>query len=199
MGAFLIRLVDQWEIQSPHVFAPDVGTSAALFAAAQNPGRLRSAIVGSSAASFPLQIAGALKDLVEAPDLTTFAALDPRDIVASSLELIEKYELSPQTREDYLTSYEDDRFAESSRYVRSYGTELPILGELLGRINTPVLVLQGDHDPYVPPANGRYLDERLPHSRYHELDSGHFFWEDANEEFAALASPWVDGQYRDLD
>jgi pimeloyl-ACP methyl ester carboxylesterase len=158
MGAFLIRLVDQWEIQSPHVFAPDVGTSAALFAAAQNPGRLRSAIVGSSAASFPLQ-----------------------------------------TREDYLTSYEDDRFAESSRYVRSYGTELPILGELLGRINTPVLVLQGDHDPYVPPANGRYLDERLPHSRYHELDSGHFFWEDANEEFAALASPWVDGQYRDLD
>jgi pimeloyl-ACP methyl ester carboxylesterase len=199
MGAFLIRLIDQWDIQSPHLFAPDVGTSAALFAAAQNRGRLRSMIVGSGAASFPLQITGALKDLVEAPDLTAFAALDPRDIVASSLELIEKYELSPQAREDYLTSYEGDRFAESSRYVRSYGTELPILAELLGQIKTPVLVLQGDHDPYVPPANGRYLDERLPNSSYHELDSGHFFWEDANEEFAELSSTWIDGQYRDFD
>jgi hypothetical protein len=43
---------------------------------------------------------------------------------------------------------------------------------------------QGHHDPYVPPANGRYLDERLPNSSYHELDSGHFFWDDANEEFS---------------
>jgi pimeloyl-ACP methyl ester carboxylesterase len=199
MGAFLIRLIDQWEIESPHLFAPDVGASAALFAAAQNPGRLRSVIVGSGAASFPLQIAGALKDLVEAPDLSAFAALDPRDIVASTLELIEKYELSPEAREDYLSSYEGDRFVESSRYVRSYGTELSILGELLGQIKTPVLVLQGDHDPFVPPANGRYLDERLPNSRYHEFGSGHFFWEDANEEFAALTSGWVDGQYRELD
>jgi pimeloyl-ACP methyl ester carboxylesterase len=199
MGAFLIRLIDQWKIESPHLFAPDVGTSAALFAAAQNPGRLHSVIVGSGAASFPLQITGAFKDLVEAPDLTAFAALDPRDVVAASLALIEKYELSPRAREDYLASYDGDRFAESSRYVRSYGTELPILGELLGQIKTPVLVLQGDHDPYVPPANGRYLDDRLPNSRYHELDSGHFFWEDANEEFATLASAWIDGQYRDLD
>ena len=199
MGEFLVRLMDEWEIESPHLFGPDVGTPAALFAAGRNPGRVRSLIVGSGAASFPLQIGGALKDLVEARDLTAFAALDPRDIVASSLELIEKYELSPQAREDYLTSYEGDRFAESSRYVRSYITELPVLGELLPEIQTPVLVLQGDHDPYVPPTNGNYLHERLPNSRYHEFDSSHFFWEDANEEFAAIASAWVGGQYRDRD
>jgi pimeloyl-ACP methyl ester carboxylesterase len=67
MGAFLVRLIDQWEIESPHLFGPDVGTSAALFAAGQNPGRVRSVIVCSGAAAFPLQIGGALKDLVEAP------------------------------------------------------------------------------------------------------------------------------------
>jgi pimeloyl-ACP methyl ester carboxylesterase len=198
MGAFLVRLMDEWEIESPHLFGPDVGTSAALFAAAQNPGRMRSLIVGSGAASFPLEISGALKDLVEAPDLAPIAALDPRDIVASSLDLIEKYQLSPEAREDYLASYEGDRFAESCRYVRSYDTDLPILGELLPEIQTPVLVLQGDHDPYVPPGNGKYLDERLPSSRYHEFDAGHFFWEDAGDEFAALASNWVGGQYRDV-
>jgi pimeloyl-ACP methyl ester carboxylesterase len=86
--------MNQWDIESPHVFGPDVGTTAALFAAGQNPGRVRSVIVGSGAVCFPLQIGGALKDLVEAPDLAPIAALDPRDIVAGSLELIEKYQLS---------------------------------------------------------------------------------------------------------
>jgi pimeloyl-ACP methyl ester carboxylesterase len=198
MGGFLVRLMDQWEIESPHVFAPDVGTSAALFAAGQNPGRVRSLIVGSGAASFPLQIGGGLKDLVEAPDLTPLAAMDPRDIVASSLALVETYELSPEAREDYLSSYEGDRFVESCRYVRSYGTELPVLGDLLPEIQTPVLVLQGGHDPYVPPTNAEYLHGRLPNSKLHEFDAGHFFWEDAGEEFAALASAWVGGHYHDV-
>jgi pimeloyl-ACP methyl ester carboxylesterase len=67
MGAFLVRLMDQWEIESPHLFGPDVGTPAALFASGRNPRRVRSLIVGSGAAAVPLQIAGALKDLVEAP------------------------------------------------------------------------------------------------------------------------------------
>jgi pimeloyl-ACP methyl ester carboxylesterase len=195
MGEFVVRVADEFGLENPHVVGPDVGTGAALSAAGSHPDRLRSLIVGSGAAAFPLEIGGALKDLVEAPDLTAIAALDPRDIVASSLELIETYELSPEAREDYLSSYEGDRFAESSRYVRSYPTELPVLGELLPDIQTPVLVLQGGHDPYVPPANGKYLDERLPNSRYHEFDSGHFFWEDANDEFAALALNWWGAGY----
>jgi pimeloyl-ACP methyl ester carboxylesterase len=198
MGAFLVRLMDQWEIGSPHLFGPDVGTSAALFAAGQNPGRVRSVIVGSGAASFPLDISGVLKDLVEAPDLSPIAALDPRAVVASSLDLLEKYEPSPEAREDYLSSYLGDRFAESCRYVRSYDADLPVLRDLLPEIQTPVLVLQGDHDPYVPPANGEYLHERLPNSELHELDAGHFFWEDTGDEFAALASAWVGGRYREV-
>src|SRR5262245_60504706 len=34
MGEFLIRVADAFGIESPHVVGPDVGTSAALFAAA---------------------------------------------------------------------------------------------------------------------------------------------------------------------
>ena len=197
MGAFLVRLMDQWEIGSPHLFGPDVGTSATLFAAGQDPGRVRSVIVGSGAASYPLHLGGALKELVEAPDLSAIAALDPRDVVASSLDLLETYELSPEAREDYLSSYEGDRFAESCRYVRSYEDELAVLADLLPEIATPVLVLQGDHDPYVPVANAEYLCQRLPRSDLHELHAGHFLWEDAGDEFAALASAWIGGGYRD--
>jgi pimeloyl-ACP methyl ester carboxylesterase len=136
MGAFLVRLMDQWEIESPHLFGPDVGTSAALFAAGQSPGGVRSVIVGSGAVSFPLQIGGALKDLVAAPDLAPIAALDPRDVVAGSLELLENYELSPEAREDYLSSYMGDRFVESCRSASSWHRR----GEAIRGLNAPTQI-----------------------------------------------------------
>jgi pimeloyl-ACP methyl ester carboxylesterase len=198
MGEFLLRLIDQWEIESPHIFGPDIGTAAALFAAGKGGEKVRSVIVGSGASAYPIQIAGGLKDIVEAPDLSPFEALDPHDAVAGSMELLERFQPSAEALADYMKSYEGDRFTESCRYVRSYDAELPVLGELLGQIATPALVLQGDHDPYVPPANGEYLDARLPNSRLHQFKAGHFFWEDAGEEFAALASAWIGGGYKDM-
>ena len=41
MGGFLARLVAEVGLEPPHIVAPDVGTSAALFAAATHPGALR--------------------------------------------------------------------------------------------------------------------------------------------------------------
>src|SRR5438132_14395426 len=37
MGEFVVRFLDEWGIAEPHLVAPDVGTSAALFAAADHP------------------------------------------------------------------------------------------------------------------------------------------------------------------
>ena len=37
MGEFLARVVDEADLGRPHIVAPDVGTSAALFAAAAHP------------------------------------------------------------------------------------------------------------------------------------------------------------------
>jgi pimeloyl-ACP methyl ester carboxylesterase len=62
MGEFIIRAADTFELEKPHVVGPDVGTGASLFAAALFPGRLRSLVVGSGGAAFPLQLGGALKD-----------------------------------------------------------------------------------------------------------------------------------------
>jgi hypothetical protein len=46
-------------------------------------------------------------------------------------------------REDYLSSYEGDRFAESMRYVRTYTVELSVLRALLPEIQTPVQLIAG--------------------------------------------------------
>jgi pimeloyl-ACP methyl ester carboxylesterase len=190
MGEFVMRVADTFGLENPHVVGPDIGTGASLFAAALYPGPLRSLVVGSCGAAFPLQLGGMLKDWVEAPDLDGYRSADPRQIVAGALTDIERYEIPDVVREDYLSSYEGDRFVESMRYVRTYATELPDLADLLPKIQTPVQIIGGRRDRAVPPVNGEFLDERLPNSRLAILDAGHFTWEDAADEYAALVTSW---------
>jgi pimeloyl-ACP methyl ester carboxylesterase len=192
MGEFVIRVTDAFGLANPHVVGPDIGTGASLFAAALHPGRLRSLAVGSGGSAFPLQLGGVLKDWVEAPDLEEYRSADPRQIVAGALTGIERYALPDYVREDYLSSYEGDRFVESMRYVRTYPTELPILRDLLPQIQTPVQIIAGARDPAVPPVNAEFLHERLPESKLDIIDAGHFTWEDGADEYAALVTTWWD-------
>jgi pimeloyl-ACP methyl ester carboxylesterase len=195
MGAFLVRVADAFGLQNPHVVGPDIGTSASLFAAATFPGRFRSLTVGSGGAAVPLQLGGVLKDWVEAPDLEAYRSADPRQIVGGALTDIERYALPDFVREDYLSSYDGDRFVESMRYVRTYPTELPILRDMLPEIHAPVQIIAGAHDPAVPPVNAEFLDARLPKSKLEIIDAGHFTWEDAADEYAALVTRWWSGGY----
>jgi pimeloyl-ACP methyl ester carboxylesterase len=195
MGEFVIRAADAFGLEKPHAVGPDIGTGALLFAAALHPGRLRSLVVGSGGAAFPLQLGGVVKDWVEAPDLEGYRSADPRQIVAGALTDIERYTLPDSVREDYLSSYEGDRFVESMRYVRAYPAELPILRDLLPQIQTPVQIIAGAHDPAVPPVNAEFLHERLPNSKLDVVDAGHYTWEDAADEYAALVTSWWGGGY----
>jgi pimeloyl-ACP methyl ester carboxylesterase len=190
MGEFVIRAADAFGLASPHVIGPDIGTAASLFAAASHPGRLRSLVVGSGGAAVPLQLGSVLKDWAEAPDLDSFRTADPRQIVTGALADIERYALPDAIREDYLASYQGDRMVESMRYVRTYPAELPALRNLLPEIQTPVQIIAGRHDLAVPPVNAEFLHDRLPHSKLDIIDAGHFTWEDAADEYAALVTSW---------
>jgi len=192
MGAFLLRLIDEWELGHPHVLGPDVGTGAVLFAASEDIDRFPSAVVGSGGASFPLDVTGTLKDLIEAPDLTGLQGVDGRDIVAGALAGVERHTLPDAVREDYLTSYAGGRFVESAAYVRSYPSDLPVLAERLGDITTPVQIIAGRHDALVPPSNAEFLHARLAHSKLDILETGHFAWEDGADEYLELTRSWIE-------
>jgi pimeloyl-ACP methyl ester carboxylesterase len=195
MGEFLIRVAGAFGLESPHVVGPDVGTGASLFAAALHPGRLRSLVVGSGGSAFPLQLGGVLKEWVEAPDLEPYRRIDGRQVVTVAIGTLERYTPTDAAREDYLSSYEGDRFAESMRYVRTYPTELAALRELLPTIRTPVQLIAGRRDAVVPPVNAEFLHERLPKSKLDIIDAGHFTWEDGADEYAALVTSWWGGGY----
>jgi pimeloyl-ACP methyl ester carboxylesterase len=196
MAEFVIRAADAFALDRPHLVGPGTGTAAALFAAAAYPDRLRSLVVGSGAAAVPLELGGLLKDWVEAADLEEFRHADPRQLVAGALAGIERYGLPDSVREDYLAGSQGNRFAGSMRYVRSYPAELEVLAGLLPRIRTPVQIISGAHDKVVPPANAEFLRQRLSHSKLDIVDAGHFTWEDAAAEYAALVTSWWTGGYQ---
>jgi pimeloyl-ACP methyl ester carboxylesterase len=195
MGELVVRVADSFGLDSPHVVGPDVGTGAALFAAALHPGRFRSLVVGSGGTAYPLQLGGVLQEWVLAPSLEPYRKIDGRQIVAAAVGTLERYKLTDAAREDYLESYAGERFAESMRYVRAYPTELPVLRDLLPDILTPVQIIAGARDAVVPPVNAEFLHERLPKSKLDLIDVGHFAWEDGADQYAALVTSWWNGGY----
>ena len=185
MGEFLAQLIDEAGLGTPHIVAPDVGTAAALFAAAAHPDRIASVIVGTGGAAIPLQLGEPLASWVLDPDFDKYRRMDPRAIVGVAVDTISGG-VPEDVRADYLDCYDGDRFAESMRYVRRYPDELPALAELLPEIATPVTIINGRHDRVVPLANAEFLDERLPTSRLEVIDAGHFIWEEAPAEYASI-------------
>jgi pimeloyl-ACP methyl ester carboxylesterase len=195
MSEFLIRILDEWDIREPHLVCPDIGTPAALFAAAGHPGRIRSLVVGGGATAYPLEVGGALKELIEAPDIDAFRSLDPGALIQGLIAPLGPAVPAGGIVADYVESNMGDRFAESARYVRSYPEQLPQLAGLLPQIFTPVQIITGGRDPIVPVANAEFLHARLPNSRLDVLDAGHLAWEEAPGDYGAIIAAWVNGGY----
>ena len=192
MGEFLAKLIAEVDLGRAHILAPDVGTSAALFAAAAHPERIASVIVGTGGAAVPLQLGEPLASWVLDPDLDKYRRMDPRAIVGAAVDTIAGG-VPDHIRADYLDCYDGDRFVESMRYVRRYPQELPELAELLPQIATPVTIINGSNDSVVPLANAEFLDERLPDSRVVVIDGGHFIWEEAPAEYASAVLDSITG------
>jgi len=192
MSEFIIAAADAFGLEHPHLVAPGTGTPAALFAAARHPGRLRSLVVGSGAAAVPL-LGSPLRDWIEAPDPEAFRRADPRRLVTDALASMKRSVTPEAVLEDYVASYQGNRLAESMRYVRAYPADLPVLAHLLPQIRTPTRIIAGAYDTTVPLANAEFMAERLPGSRLDILEAGHFTWEDAADEYAALVTGWWSG------
>jgi len=185
MGEFLNRLIAEADLGTPHIVAPDVGTAAALFAAATHPEQIASAIVGTGATAVPLQLGEPLKSWVLDPDFDKYRRMDPHAIVNTAVDTVAGG-VPDDVRADYLACYDGDRFAESMRYARRYPEELPELAALLPQVESPVTIITGSRDRVVPVANAEFLNQRLPDSRLEIIDAGHFVWEEAPAEYGSI-------------
>ena len=191
MGEFVVRIADAFGMDSPHVVAPDIGTSAMLFAASAHPGRFASLVIGTGGAAVPITLGSPLKEWVEATDLEPYRQIGGRKIVEIALDTIAGYQPSQRIRDDYIESYDGNKFADTISYVQAYPEQLPILSSLLPGIRTPVRIVQGSEDQVVPAVNATYLGDRLPNSSVDFIaGAGHFVWEERPDEYAALVIDW---------
>ena len=177
---------------------PDVGTAAALFLAANAPDRVTSLTIGGGAVRDPIDAAGALKDIIEAPSHDAVRQLDARTNIGFAVEPAAGAESEPDVHEDYVSAYDLGRFAESARFVRHYPEQNPVLRDLLPSITTPAQIVAGRDDDLVPWSNNEYLADLLPNNEIHPLDAGHFAWEQASDEYGRLIVDWVTGGYQRL-
>jgi pimeloyl-ACP methyl ester carboxylesterase len=191
MGEFLLWLIAERGLGTPHLVAPDVGASAALFLAARHPDAVRSLVVGGGATAFPLEVTGTLADIIAAPGTEVFEAQDIRATIGATVEPVASRSQEPDVWEDYVSAYENGRFAQSTQYVRSYPEQLRLLRDVLPEVRVPVRVFGATDDPLVPVSNARYLAERIPGSELTVLAAGHFAWEQVPGEFASMVTHWV--------
>ncbi|HEY3740148.1 MAG TPA: alpha/beta hydrolase [Bryobacteraceae bacterium] len=197
LGEFVLRIVDSFGLDQPHVVAPDVGTPACLFAAANHAGIFKSMVIGSGATDHT-DIGGILDELVNAPSLEPYKTLTGGQFVRGALENMTQYKLPDYALQDYLASYEGARFWDAVDFIRAYPQSLPRLAKRLPEIVTPCQIIVGRHDPFVPVSNAEGLRRGLPKSNINVLECGHFVWEDAAAEYARLACDFITGGYAKL-
>jgi pimeloyl-ACP methyl ester carboxylesterase len=197
LGDFLLRILEEFGLKQPHVVAPDVGTPACLFAAANHPGIFKSLVIGSGATDHT-DIGGILDQIVNAPSLEPFKNLTGEQFVRGAIENMKQYKLPDFALRDYLVSYAGLRFFEAMAFVRDYPQSLPRLAKRLHEITVPCQITVGRNDPFVPVSNAKGLQKALPKNKLDVLDCGHFVWEDAASEYGKLACDFITGGYAKL-
>src|SRR6202034_284252 len=136
LGDFILLILEAFGLEQPHVVAPDVGTPACLFAAANHPGIFKSLVIGSGATDHT-DIGGILDQIVNAPSLEPFENLTGEQFVRGALENMTHYKLPDFALQDYLASYAGPRFFEAMAFVRDYPQSLPRLAKRLSEVTVP--------------------------------------------------------------
>src|SRR5262249_17999520 len=102
MGAFLVQLVREWDLGAVLFVGPDVGPSAALYAAASDPARVRRLVIGGGAGAVPLKVGGRLQAIIEAPDLEAYRHIDAEDRLGPVYDAMPGGPPPADVRADYL-------------------------------------------------------------------------------------------------
>ncbi|HEX8028851.1 MAG TPA: alpha/beta hydrolase [Vicinamibacterales bacterium] len=104
-----------------------------------------------------------------------------------------KFTPPPDVYEEYVAVNSDrGAFERTTAFLATYPKELTVIGDALGKITLPVLIVWGEEDVFVPVENARELARRIPRNKLHIFKGcGHFSHEDAGDEFTEVLRSWV--------
>ena len=166
-------------VESAHVFGVSMGGMIAQEFALEYPKRVRSLILGSTAAGGPTAVRaeqGAIQMLMAREEMTPEQALEaPVPFIYDPATPRERIDQDLSLRRPWLPRPEGYR-------AQLQGIIAWESHSRLGDINTPALVIHGESDRLVPPGNGQLLAERIPGAKLVMIPhASHLFLTDQTE------------------
>lgn len=200
-AAFLLHILEHFELDQPHYVGPDIGTPLAVRFMADNPGRLRSAVIGDAGVVGEVEGELLFRLGIYSP-LARFLTLSPGGAIGGRIytRVANRvgYKRTKNPNKERLLDYQRSstnftKLRNQVGFLASYTDETPKLAKVAGTIKTPVLVLHGEQDTFVGVGNSRRLAEALPNSEFDIIpEAGHYSWEDNPEPYLAHVLRWID-------
>jgi pimeloyl-ACP methyl ester carboxylesterase len=173
MASDAVSVLDAAQVESAHVFGVSMGGMIAQEFVLQYPKRVRSLILGCTAAGGPTVVRA---EQAANEMLMARGKMSPEEAAEAAVPFI--YDsATPRERID------EDLAIRRPWFPRAEGYFAQLMGVLgweaysrLPEIKVPTLVIHGESDRLVPPANARLIVERIPGAKLVMLPhSGHIF------------------------
>ena len=196
-GRFLKALIDQLQLDGPHLVAPDVGMAAAVACVGENPGIAASLVIGDGPAIAPSSNGSIIHKLVTSGFWRFMVAMAGAGtfVEAGNRLGYVNYTPNPLEVDDYIRSYAG-RLGPICRWFRDYPASLATTDPLLAQLDLPVQLFWGHHDALLDAENATRLQQRLPRAQLQVLENaGHYSYQDAAEAFSNLVIRWVEGDH----
>ena len=190
MAADALAVLDAAGVQKARVFGASMGGMIAQELALAHPDRVRSLILGCTAAGGPTAV---LADREVGLAMAARASKPPEEAIRMMVPYI--YDAStPRERveEDVAlrvrTAMSNEAFAAQYQGIRSWAGTI----DRLGSLTMPVLVIHGETDRLVPPGNAHLIANAIPHAKLAMLpNASHIFFTDQPEATRDAILPFL--------
>jgi pimeloyl-ACP methyl ester carboxylesterase len=174
-----LAVLDAAGVRQAHVFGISMGGMIAQELAIRHPERVRSLALGCTFASWRKATAPPLRTKIDLA-LLNMGRVTPRRI-ARLLVSAEWHRAHPQSAMEWLRRAERTALRYATAQVLAIARHHTL--DRLEHIRAPTLVLTGDQDRLVPPANSEVLARAIPRARLRVLrGAGHVFPLEREEE-----------------
>lgn len=196
--ALLQGLLDHFDAQRVILVGHSAGGTVAMQFALAHPGRVAALILVDPAVYVDASLPVALRWLMETPQMRRLGTLLARHVQTQGLELLYRAWNDPaRISAETLALYQkplraadwDIALWELTLASRPLG-----LAERLDAFAMPVLVVTGDNDRVIPPADSARLAQTLPNARLGIIrDAGHVPHEEQPQAFMQAVEAFLDG------
>lgn len=199
-AVFLGKVLDHFELERPHFVGPDIGTPTVLRFVTDHPDRIASVVGGDAGTMSPVEGEPTFRLLVNSRLFGLLVRSLGRQL-GGRFYVFSANRIGFHQEHPSKAVLKDFRSGSTGRgklrgqvgFLASYPGIVPRMMQSYPSIQTPTLVLHGEHDTFVAMSNSKRLSEQLPNSEFAVIpNAAHYSWEDDTETYLQHILDWTD-------